>query len=128
PGEIDAWIGPDESGDGPPVDDPSQHVIVAERNGDIVGFGQVDLEEAEIVAVYVDPAYDRQGVGTTILDALETKAMERGLEGLTLLASLNAARFYERNGYRQVERTEYELQDGVALSVIEFEKELDAGE
>lgn len=41
--------------------------VVAEINGQIVGFGAIIVNNKELRAVYVSPDFDRCGVGTAIL-------------------------------------------------------------
>jgi GNAT superfamily N-acetyltransferase len=73
-------------------------VLVAEQDGEIVGFGQLDLDRAEIEAVYVVPDTARQGVGSRLLRSLGEVARQRGLARLHLCASLNAQVLYGARG------------------------------
>ena len=78
-------------------------LFVVEREGDIVGFGEAT--PGVIVACYVDPTLVRRGVGTVIM----TRALElarRGHDGpIRVEATLNAAPFYARFGFREIERS-----------------------
>ncbi len=80
-------------------------VLVAEAEGSVVGFGKLDGQAGEIEALFVDPKFGRRGIGSQILQVLENMAKRQGLTALTLDASLNAVKFYERAGYRQTEPT-----------------------
>lgn len=129
--EVASWLAPGDEREGPDLDDPDTHVIVATvvtRDGEetdrVVGFGRLDLPDQEISAVYVHPDVDRQGVGTALLEALESEAATRGFERVSLYSSMNAVGFYERRGYQRVEQTTYETSDGVPLDVVLFEKAL----
>ena len=60
--------------------------VVAERNGDLIGMGFVDLgrrsestHQASVILVLVHPDERRQGVGTTILDGLEKRLFQHGI-------------------------------------------------
>jgi GNAT superfamily N-acetyltransferase len=78
-------------------------LFVVECEGGIVGFGEAT--PGVIVACYVDPTLVRRGVGTVIV----TRALElarRGHAGpIRVEATLNAAPFYARFGFREIERS-----------------------
>ena len=83
----------------------AHHTVVAEMDGKIVGFGDID-ETGYLDRLYVHKDYQRRGVATAICDALEqnTKAAE-----FTTHASITARPFFEKRGYtvvkvQQVER------------------------
>lgn len=83
----------------------AHHTVVAELDGQIVGFGDMD-ETGYLDRLYVHKDYQRRGVATAICDALEqnTKAAE-----CTTHASITARPFFEKRGYtarreQQVER------------------------
>ena len=100
--QIEAWAGrltPEGYAPNPDV------FFVAEAEGNVVGFAELNLERGEIEAVFVAPDCGRRGVGRRLLQTLEDLAAQRGLTHLTLDASLNAVAFYERMGYRQKEPT-----------------------
>lgn len=123
PDEIDVWIGrltPDS------YRSAILHrvMLVAERDGDVVGFGQLDVERCEIEAVYVLPALARQGLGSRLLANLEEIARRRGVGRVTLCASLNAEAFYAAHAYRAIGREHQRLTDAVALPCIRMEKVL----
>lgn len=100
--QIEAWAGRLVSEYYTP--DP-EVFIVAEAEGIVVGFGEINIQRGEIEAVFVAPEYSRLGIGRRLLQALEDIAVQRGLTQLVLDASLNAVVFYERLGYRQKEPT-----------------------
>ena len=83
----------------------AHHTVVAEMDGKIVGFGDMD-ETGYLDRLYVHKDYQRRGVAAAICDALEqrTKAAE-----FTTHASITARPFFEKRGYtarreQQVER------------------------
>ena len=83
----------------------AHHTVVAEMDGKIVGFGDMD-EIGYLDRLYVHKDYQRRGVAAAICDALEqrTKAAE-----FTTHASITARPFFEKRGYtvareQQVER------------------------
>lgn len=100
--------------------------VVAEFDDDIIGFAAFDPTVSEVEAVYVDPAYKRTGVGKLLLSALESRARERGLSALHLVAPLTATFFCLRCRYRPVEQTATEA-GGAWLDAMLMEKRLDRG-
>jgi len=76
--------------------------------GDVAGFGHLDVDAGEVRAVYVSPTYAGEGVGTRLLETLEARAGEAGLDELTLASSLNAVGFYEHHDYAVADATSFE--------------------
>lgn len=109
-----------------PVEDPDRTVLVAERGGTVVGFGQANHPEAELEACYVHPDHGDRGVGSALLAGLEGRLAGTGVDAVHLVASLNAVAFYEAAGYERVERTTVEGHDGVELPCLRMEKDLRA--
>lgn len=72
---------------------------VAEFQGKISGFFQIDFKEAQLDALYVHPFVHRQGLGTAMLQRAETLARAANLSILSLFASQNSIPFYQLNGY-----------------------------
>ena len=78
-------------------------LFVAEQHGHIIGFGEAT--PGTVIAVYVDPAHIRQGVGTAILQKAMIMARTNHNGPVRIEATLNAQVFYERSGFREVERS-----------------------
>lgn len=124
--QVDAWAA-QPFGAAPYLEsirDESEYVIVAEGDGELAGFGRLDLDTGVLSAVYVRPGYARNGLGSSLLSHLESVARNVGLDSLSLHASLNAAEFYEANGYERVETVEHEVIGGVELVCIEMNRNL----
>ena len=82
--------------------------IVAEEDGGIVGMGGL-LPSGEIVRMRVDPRYQRRGVATRILGALEAEAAKLHVSELhlhTLETQRKAQALYEKYGFRESARGE----------------------
>lgn len=77
--------------------------LVAEENGRIVGTG--GLEDDELVTFFVEPGRQGGGIGSALLDAIETIAIGRGVTILRVGATLAGAAFYERHGYQPTGET-----------------------
>jgi len=123
--EVDAWanrVTPESYVDAM----RTRRLVVAEmpgRNGPrIVGFGQLHPGEGIVEAIYVDPACERQGIGTALFRALERDARAAGLPGLLLDASLNSVPFYEAMGCRQEGLDRHELAPGVHIACAVMDK------
>jgi putative acetyltransferase len=99
-------------------------VLVAESLSRVAGFGMIVPADEELRAVYVDPAFGRQGVGAAILERLEQIAGERGVTRLDLSSSINAEAFYATHGYEVVERTTLRLRSGCEMACVRMTKNL----
>ena len=66
-----------------------------------------------------------RGVGTAILEELESEANARGLDELSLVASRNAVGFYERRGWKRGEDLVHETSGGVELECVAMDRFLD---
>jgi putative acetyltransferase len=102
----------------------SNEFFVAEENGAVVGFGELNQVGGEITGLYVSPDVAGRGVGWKLLCALEERAHAFGLETLHLTASLNAVSFYERAGFRPLEKVTRTLSPGVERASVRMLKEL----
>lgn len=130
--QVAAWAHDRDPGEYP-IDAPDAHLVVAERDDRVVGFGWLKPDagdyleaavEGEVTAIYVHPSVARQGVGTAIYDELEARARQQGVGSLGLWASHNAVAFYESCGYSPVTEHTVEFSDGVEGFVVEMRKEI----
>ena len=90
-------------------DDATAHHVLALAGGHAIGTGRLVVLTAapagetgkwgRIGRMAVLQAYRRSGIGSRLLDSLETEARRRGLEGIMLHAQLSAMDFYKRHGY-----------------------------
>lgn len=127
PRQVDAWATKPE-GTSPyeaSIRDDGRHVIVAERDGELLGWGRLDRSDGEVSAVYVHPDHARQGVGSALVAHLEALAREWGFDRLHLWASLNAVPFYESLGFLRLDKRLHETTGGVVMSCVEMEKPLE---
>jgi GNAT superfamily N-acetyltransferase len=77
---------------------------------------------SELRALYVSAEHGRKGVGRAILLELEALARKAGVTELRMDSSVNAARFYEANGYLAIERAEHTLRSGVRMECVRMRK------
>jgi len=111
------------------VDGDDNRFVVAERDGDVRGFGELTYspgdyldpaDDDEVKAVYVRPTATRLGVGPALLEELERDAWENGFEMVGLWASRNAVPFYEQRGYERVVERTHEFGEEVEGTVAEY--------
>lgn len=65
----------------------------------------LDLPEAELLSISVDPGTQKAGIGTLLLSGLEKRLREEGVKEYKVVAGANlvaANRFYQKNGFHLV--------------------------
>ncbi len=77
-----------------------REVFVAAVEGRPVGTVSFALANGKLYSLFIDPGFDRQGLGTRLVAFIEAHAVARGIAELRLSAALSARPFYERLGYR----------------------------
>ena len=110
-----------------------RYVAVAVGEDGLVGVGGVQLSDGRLLGIFVSPDHMGEGVGSALVDDIESRAREEGLSELTVFSALNAGGFYDANGFQRVARTDeggiggplgaYDS-DSVDISSVEFRKEL----
>lgn len=93
------------------IDDPDRLLLVADRDGEVVGHltglvaeasAMKPVRVATLVSMYVQPAYRREQIGGRLVREFTVWAREKdaGLAEVTAYSSnTEAIRFYERNGF-----------------------------
>ena|SRR5687768_9148222 len=112
------------------VERPGGAVLVAERDGEVVGFANVgpaqDPEGAgELYAINVDPAHWGTGAGRALLEAAQAELARLGFDETVLWvlpANARARRFYEIAGWASdgTERTVDAL--GVTIPEVRYRR------
>ena len=77
--------------------------FVAERNGTVVGLITYSIYGTECEVVTLDSLIGKAGVGSALIQAVESAAREGGATRLWLITTndnLNALGFYQRRGFR----------------------------
>ena len=82
----------------------AHRTVVAEMDGKIVGFGDID-ETGYLDRLYVHKDYQRRGVATAICNALEQNS---NAAEFTTHASITARPFFEKRGYTVVREQQVE--------------------
>lgn len=101
------------------MEDPEQDVLVAEENGQLLGFTMVEyikreetnsmyaVHEAHIVEIGVDETSQGKGIGTALIQAVKDAAKVRGCRSVQLDVwefNKSALRFYEKLGFVTLRR------------------------
>uniref|UniRef100_A0A832H4Y8 GNAT family N-acetyltransferase n=1 Tax=Oscillatoriales cyanobacterium SpSt-402 TaxID=2282168 RepID=A0A832H4Y8_9CYAN len=79
----------------------SRFIYVADDDGVIAGFGELK-PSGYIDCFYCHKNYQRCGVGRQIYEVIEAKALDLGLNHLTVEASITAKPFFQRMGFSVV--------------------------
>lgn len=105
-----------------PADDVERHyrevvlahrkAMIAEVAGKAAGYIAVELNEGFVTSLFVDAAVRGQSVGKHLLDDAKAK-WPGGLQLWTFVANTEAQRFYLREGFREVQRTEGDNEEGL---------------
>lgn len=99
---------------GTQLDDPNIIILVADRDGEVIGYTYAGVEGNDYMSlrgpagvlydIVVDPAYRKQGVGRMLLDATLEELKARGAPRVVLsTAEKNAPaqRLFDRAGFRR---------------------------
>ena len=97
-------------------------ILIVQKDGDLIGTGS--LVGADVVGVFVHPEFQHQGVGRSLMQELEKKAVVNGITEVMLSVSLPSRRFYESLGYKIVEDRTIDVGDGQQLDYWEAKKTL----
>ncbi|MES0327210.1 MAG: GNAT family N-acetyltransferase [Gammaproteobacteria bacterium] len=87
------------------LENESFHIMVCDENNEIIGVGRLHFNsksEAQIRYMAVDPEHTNQGIGKSILNALEEKSRQEHCTTIILDARELAVNFYEKQGYNIV--------------------------
>jgi GNAT superfamily N-acetyltransferase len=118
PGDRDALLAHPDAIALPPAQIADGHVFVAERDGEIVGFAAVlprDDGNAELDALFVDPAVWKTGVGRLLVDHCAAVARQRAARILHVVGNPHAEGFYVACGFRTTGTLETQFGTGLAM-------------
>ena len=118
--------------------------FVVENDGEIVGCGgwsrrarlyagsgsssddartlDPKTEAARIRAMFVDPRFERRGIGRMILTRCEDDVRAAGFHRIELMAMLSGEAMYLACGYRPVENVPAKLEDGTPFPLTKMDK------
>lgn len=98
-------------------------LLVAELDGHLAGFANLEVETCTIDQLFVAPAAGGRGVARALLEALEQEAVAAGLTRMDARASWRAVGVFERLGYERVAVEIVEL-DGQRLGRVHVRRAL----
>lgn len=105
-----AWMSRAEDADAFAARLGSMLTLVVQVEGEHLGFASLK-DNSTIDMLYVHPHYVGEGVGRTLVSALEKIAAARGASLLTTEASDTALPFFERLGYEARQRNSTPIED-----------------
>lgn len=98
----------------------NQFTYIAEKDGRIVGFGQL-ASNGHIGCFYCDKEYQRCGIGRQIYQAIHQQALTLGITYLFVEASITALPFFQNLGFNVVKKQQVYCQ-GEILTNYAMEK------
>jgi putative acetyltransferase len=99
-------------------------IVAAVADGDLAGF--CSFRDDEVKGLYVAPEWARRGVGSALLREAEATIAAAGHPRIRIVASLSGQAFYERHGYRVIERRDWTSRGGLVMAALAMEKALPA--
>ena len=90
--------------------------VAKDDGGSILGFSSTLKEE--IVALYVDPKFQRQGIGHLLLNDAENQLQSAGAVQGKLKASLNGEVFYKTHGWVTQGYSEWQSRGGLMIANV----------
>ena len=96
------------------IGDDEQVCLVAVEDGTILGFshGATDDGKGDVLRLYVAPDRWHEGIGTTLLEAMEERLTELGAEtmqAMVLADNEMGNAFYEDRGFEKTDEAETQL-------------------
>jgi len=83
------------------------------------------MDAARIRAIFVHPAYARQGLGSLILARVEAEAVNAGFRRFEMGSTLTGVKLYRLRGYREVGRIDVPLANGEVVAVVKMVKRVE---
>ena len=100
------------------------YYIVAVKEDDVIGAGNIDLDGGEIKGIFVHPKHIREGVGTSLMEKLEDMAIRAGKEELKATSTVTAKKFYESQGFEIIEEKVQTINE-IEFEVYDMKKQID---
>ncbi|MGA9567977.1 MAG: GNAT family N-acetyltransferase, partial [Candidatus Korobacteraceae bacterium] len=79
-------------------------------------------EPAKIRAFFVRPGWERRGIGSALVRACEQAALAEGFREIEMASTLTGVALYAAHGYKEVERIDVPMENGLTLPVIRMAK------
>ena len=79
-------------------------------------------EPAKIRAFFVKPGWERKGIGSAMVRACEQAALAEGFHQIEMASTLTGVALYLAHGYKEIERIDVPMENGLTLPVIRMAK------
>ncbi len=100
----------------------TRDIVVATIDGDLVGFGQIDLDNKAIDSLHVVPMRHDYTVRLQLLKALEKIASQKSIQKITLFGSIDKIIFFKHHGYNLKEIKTVRFPNGSQFKHATMEK------
>ncbi|HRR94802.1 MAG TPA: GNAT family N-acetyltransferase [Candidatus Paceibacterota bacterium] len=97
--------------------------IVIKNNNEILGFAQYSLEDKELYQIQINPDEQGKGYGRELYNYIENDFRINKIKQISLFATLNAVKFYEKLGFRVMKEIKFKLLK-TKIKMIKMSKEL----
>ncbi|WP_317932782.1 GNAT family N-acetyltransferase [Halioxenophilus sp. WMMB6] len=98
--------------------------VAVDRSKGVVGFSIFNIPDSFLRALYIDPEFNGQGIGSALLSQVDQDAKRIELQSIALKSSLNAETFYLKSGYSKVCDSTQELSNGSVMQAKAMKKNL----
>lgn len=99
PAEVEAWAPSNPNMDIWRIFFEDKYTLVSDTNGEITGFGSLSGSGSIIEMLFTHHKHQNEGIGTSIMDALEAESVKKGNKEVFLTTSATAWKFYQKRGY-----------------------------
>ena len=85
-------------------EEDSIHVAIS-HNAELIAYGQLTEQENgefHLLQFVVSPEYQRQGIGTQLVDHMKAIALRQGAQSINLKARVSAVRIYKQSGFVKI--------------------------
>lgn len=120
--QVDAWAPKDIDIENWTKSLSNKFTFVAEDGEIIAGFGELETN-GHIDCFYCHKDFQRKGVGTQILEHIESKAKDLGINKIFTEASITAKPFFERHKFIAIKKQEVERRGQKLINFV-MEKNL----
>ena len=97
--------------------------IVIKNNNEILGFAQYSLEDKELYQIQINPDEQGKGYGRELYNYIENDFRINKIKQISLFATLNAVKFYEKLGFSVTKEIKFKLLK-TKIKMIKMFKEL----
>ncbi len=94
-----------------------KYTYVAEEGTEIIGFGELE-DNGHIDRFYCHKDFQGKGVGSQLLQQIESKAWSLGIQRLFVEASITAKPFFEKRGFITIRQQEVERRGQTFINFV----------